>query len=153
MCPVIPVSLLRLSSISVSWRKRSEADSPSCHLTGATFDVRMAADPLVVSVTGEAVQPSGLEKQEPLKGEMQLPFEVKLFPKWGYLFRCLTRSWQGDLASLLLCQSELLWQDSEPVYLYNWTKEVQDKTSFWFWGKGLDSRTHRDMLFWWSMSF
>lgn len=57
------------SNISVSWRKRREADSLSCHLTGVTFDVLMAADPLVVSVTGEAVQPSGLEKPEPLKGE------------------------------------------------------------------------------------
>ncbi|KAL2306513.1 hypothetical protein Nmel_004440 [Mimus melanotis] len=62
----------RLSSISISWRKRSEADSPSCHLTGVTFDVRMAADPSAVSVTGEAVQPSGLGKQEPLKGHVAL---------------------------------------------------------------------------------
>lgn len=68
MSPVIPVSWFRLSSVSVPRRRRGEADSPSCHLTGVTFDVQMAVDPVAGTGAGEAAQPSGLEKQEPLKG-------------------------------------------------------------------------------------
>lgn len=106
-CPVVSVSLLRLSSVSISQGKDCQADRLSCHLVGVTFDAWVA----VVSVEREMVQQSRLRKAEAL--EVGHNYHLKLnFSQNGDIcsYICLTRSWQRDLAALLLCLSEQLHQ-------------------------------------------